>query len=86
MSCSRPQRSGAGEAQTRGPSVSSQALSHCAPYTVNYITGKLTQPIMLEISSTRAAIDVFSVVVIGFMGVGGYFFLFIVIGTVEQNF
>ena len=26
-----PQRSDAGEAQTRGPSVSSQALYHCAP-------------------------------------------------------
>ena len=26
-----PQRSDAGEARTRGPSVSSQALYHCAP-------------------------------------------------------
>ena len=30
MSCSRTQCSEAGEAQTRGPSVSSQALYHCA--------------------------------------------------------
>ena len=32
MSCSRTQRSNADEAQTRGPSVSSQALYHCSPY------------------------------------------------------
>ena len=31
MSCSRAQRSEAGEALTRNLSVSSQALSHCAP-------------------------------------------------------
>ena len=31
MSCSRTQRSDAGEAQAHGPSVSSQALCHCTP-------------------------------------------------------
>ena len=31
VSCSRPQRSDAGEARTRGPSVSIQALYHWAP-------------------------------------------------------
>ena len=31
MSCSRTQRSEAREARTRGPSVSIQALYHCAP-------------------------------------------------------
>ena len=31
MSCSRTQRSDAGEAQTHYPSVLSQALYHCAP-------------------------------------------------------
>ena len=31
MSCSRTQHSKPGEAQTCGPSVSSQALYHCAP-------------------------------------------------------
>ena len=40
---------------------------------------------MLEISATGAAVDVVSVVVIGFMRVGGYFFLFIVIGPVKQK-
>ena len=42
-----PQRSDAGEARTRGPSVSSQALYHCAPQkrstvlerSVKYFTG-----------------------------------------------
>ena len=31
VSCSRTQRSDADESRTHGPSVSSQALSHCAP-------------------------------------------------------
>ena len=38
MSCSRRERSDAAEAQTRSPSVSSQALNHCA--TKNYTEGK----------------------------------------------
>ena len=33
-----PQRSDAGEARTRGPSVSSQALYHCAPYETHVST------------------------------------------------
>ena len=40
MSCSRTQGSDAGEARTRGPSVSSHThttLSHCAPYYVGYV-------------------------------------------------
>ena len=37
MYCSRTQRSGADEAQTRSPSVSSQALYHCAPYADLYL-------------------------------------------------
>ena len=45
MSCSKTQHSGAGEARTLGPSVSSRALYHCDPMKLcvselNYSVGK----------------------------------------------
>ena len=38
---------------------------------VNHFTGNFDQPIKLEIFATGAAVDVASLVVIGFMRIGG---------------
>ena len=44
MSCSRTQHSDLGEARTRCPSVSSQALSHCTPQSWTPLT-KLSESV-----------------------------------------
>ena len=48
MSCSRTQRSDAGAARTRGPSVSSQALFFCAYLIFYYIFGSVELDIIMS--------------------------------------